>query len=1080
MMAGLIAQFRPSARTALRVGLCSILGLGALAWNRSEGGPQRLALRIPRPRPFLARLTGGFGYAPCDPAREPANGLGLERLTCRQPKLSDGERRRFQELDREASSRGSEAPGSDPYREAPWALAARPFAGSVDAAIARLETLSKRVPGAGRVFSDLSAAYLARASRDRDPRDLIRALDAAERAVQLDPTLEEALWNRAVALETLVRRPAIESWQRVVATEDADDWREEAATAVARLTFPTRAEQWRSAIPHLESALARGDSAVAKGLVAEHSSEVPGWIEDRMLLGWLPAKEKGEMREANRILEQVAEVARLFALRIGDSSIYEGIRSIAKMESEGDSNLLDSAVRALGWWREARIAFSAADYGAARLLFHQARRALASVGCTLSIGLLYWEARCSNRSGAYAEGAAQATASLYLAEVDRSARWSGRLGWLLGSAQSALGLDSMALVSFRVARSRLEEAGDASGVASLDVRLAGAEAEAGNDLEAWRHRHRALELFFGREDDPEFLVALAEAIYGAKDLGAPLASLALQNEEVRVARENGSALALTLALRHRADLLSALDPKAMEQSLAEARVEADSFASAEARERTLRQIDFVESGLVVGRDPRRALALAQKVVNTFEDSVPSLFPSALLVRAQARRSLRDLEGAAADLSLAMERIESLRELRQGPADRAALVAASSAIYDEAISLSLDRRKATAALDIAERARSRALLDWLGKVEDGSEIAPALSVRPRPFAELRRRLPADLAFVEYFVGRKELVVWLVRRDQVLWLRTPIDREALRDRVARLTDTKSPEQAQAILESLYDLLIRPFAKYLAREEPLQIVAADALLSVGFAGLLDRGTGRFLIEDHPLTFTPSLNVLVEGAPKNAVREQAPRSALVVADPEFNTELYPSLRRLPASRREGIAIGKLWPSEVLTGREATPHAVLSALPRHDLLHFGTHAEAFAEQPLGSRLILASDPARSDPGVLAADSLLRADLGAVRLVVLAACDSAGRPLAEGAAGLAWPLLARGVREVVAAVRPADDRTAAQLLGDFYPGLKGGLPVREALRRAQRLRLAATGRAPVEALEWSAFQLINAAESRQP
>lgn len=898
--------------------------------------------------------------------------------------------------------------------------------------------------------------------------------------MQLSPGLEEALWNRAVALGTLVRRPATEAWQRVVATEGVKEWREEAGKTVARWSFPTRAKQWRNAIPRLESALARGDQAVAQGLVAEHFSEVPGWIEDRLLVGWLPAKEKGETREANRILGQIAEIARLFTLRSGDPLIHKEIRSLAELESEGDSNQLDSAVRGLGRWREARIAFASTDYGAARLLFHQARQDLASAGSPFSTGLLYWEARCSNRSGDYAEGAAQATAGLALPEIGRSARWSGRLGWVLGSAQSALGLDSEALASFRVARSLLEEAGDASGVASLEVRLAGAEAEAGNDLEAWRHRLQALELFFGREDDPEFLVGLAEAIYGAKDLGAPLASLALQNEEVRVAREGGSALALSLALRHRADLLGALDPKAMEQSLTEARVEAVSFASAVARERTLRQIDFVESGLVLGRDPRRALNLAQKAVDSFENSVPSMLPSALLVRSQARRALRDLEGAAADVSLAMERIESLRELRQGPADRAALVAASSAIYDEAISLSLDRRQAIAALDIAERARSRALLDWLGGLGDGLEIIPALSVRPKPFAELRSSLPGDRTFVEYFVGRKELIVWLVQRDQIRWLRVPIDRQTLRDRVARAGGTRSPDQIENGLESLYDLLIRPFRAQLPREEPLQIVADDALLSVGFAGLLDRDTGRFLVEDHPLAFSPSLNALVEGTAKSGGREQTPRSALVVADPEFSVELFPSLRRLPASRREGIAIGKLWPSEMLTGRVATPSSVLSALPRHDLLHFGTHAEVSAEQPLHSRLILAPELSRNDPGALTAETFLRADLGSVRLVVLSACGSAGRPSEEGAAGLAWPLLARGVPQVVATVRPVDDRASARLLAEFYRALKKGLPAVEALRQAQILRIKATPRAASEAREWSAYQLTSINQALQP
>jgi hypothetical protein len=206
-----ILSIRPTTRAALGIGICSILGVGALAWSRSEDRREGLAFRSPRPRPFLARLSGGFRYAPCERARGEEGRERWARLVCRQPPLTEMERRRFRELNLAAASAARRASDTERYREAPWALSACPFGGSVDAAILRLEALAKRQPGNGRVRSDLSAAYMARASRDRDPRDLIRALEAAERGVQIEPDLAEALWNRAVALETLVRRPAIDA-----------------------------------------------------------------------------------------------------------------------------------------------------------------------------------------------------------------------------------------------------------------------------------------------------------------------------------------------------------------------------------------------------------------------------------------------------------------------------------------------------------------------------------------------------------------------------------------------------------------------------------------------------------------------------------------------------------------------------------------------------------------------------------------------------------------------------------------------------------------------------------------------------
>lgn len=943
------------------------------------------------------------------------------------------------------------------------------------------EAPSELGPGeAVRIASDLSAAYLARAAREGDPRDLIRALDAAERAYELAPGRPEVLWNRAAALEGLVRRPAIEAWERVASLEKDSRWRDEGAARLARLRGPTRAERWRKAVARLEIALDRKDAKTARGLVAEHAAEVPDWIEERLLLDWLPALERGESARAERRLGRLAEVAGWLARQTGETELLVGIHSLAEGEYGEGAKWRALAVRGLRLWSEARLAFAAADYAAARLLFRQARRDLEVAGSPWAVGLRYWEARCANRLGAYAEGAAEARASLALPEVARSARWTGRLGWLLGAAQSSLGLDSEALATYRAARERSQTAGDLAGTASLETRLAAAEGAAGNELSAWRHRLRSLALYVGREDDPEYLVALAEAAYGAKELGAPRAALALQNEEVHLAREGGDALRYSLALRHQADLLGSLDPATRERSLAGARGEAERLAGAEARERTLRQIDFIEAGLVLRSEPRRALDLARRAAASFEVSAPTLLPSALLLGAQARRALGDPVGAAADLALAMERVEALRELRSAPSDRAALVAASSAIYDEAVVLALERGRAEEALDVAERARSRALLDWLGSPSAGGSGLSFLPVRPRPVSELVEHLPAGQAFVEYYVGGEQLSVFLVRREGVRHSAVPIGRPALRKRLAAVGRGRSPRQTEEELEGLYDLLIRPFDERLGPGEPLRIVADDALLSFGFAALRDRRTGRYLIEDRALAFSPSLNAAVRMAAPDPPSEGSYRSALVVADPEFAEELFPTLRRLPEAREEGRVIAGHWPSKVLSDRAATPRAVLFALPGRDLVHFGAHAQAFAEQPLRSRLILAPDPSGDDPGTLTAEALLRADLGAARLVVLAACDSAGRPSEEGAAGLAWPLLARGVPAVVAAVRPIDDRASARLLGDFYLALKAGLPVSEALRQAQRLRLAATRRLPAEALKWSVFQLIDAAEFRQP
>jgi CHAT domain-containing protein len=252
------------------------------------------------------------------------------------------------------------------------------------------------------------------------------------------------------------------------------------------------------------------------------------------------------------------------------------------------------------------------------------------------------------------------------------------------------------------------------------------------------------------------------------------------------------------------------------------------------------------------------------------------------------------------------------------------------------------------------------------------------------------------------------------------------------------------------------------------------------VPFAALLDRDSGRFLLEDHPIVVAPSLNTLVAlRRDRSAGLGRAP-SVLAIADPSFDRDLFDRLDRLPGTEREAAVIASLFPgARLLAGTQVTRDAVLSALGEHEIVHVGAHAVANSRSPFLSSLLLAPDPERADSGVLYARDLLDIPFSATRLVVLAACRSAGaaEPGSEGIAGLVWPFLARGVPEIIATLRPIDDQSSAEILIAFYRHLAATGEPLEALRQAQLEALAASGRSPSTALTWAAFQLYGAAPS---
>src|SRR5262249_48261113 len=108
--------------------------------------------------------------------------------------------------------------------------------GSIDAAIAALEEAARRQPQDGRVHNDLAAAYIARAADSASEPDWTRALHAADAALQTDPGLVEADFNRALSLEGLHRNSdARLAWDAYLARETDASWRAEVKRRLDRL-----------------------------------------------------------------------------------------------------------------------------------------------------------------------------------------------------------------------------------------------------------------------------------------------------------------------------------------------------------------------------------------------------------------------------------------------------------------------------------------------------------------------------------------------------------------------------------------------------------------------------------------------------------------------------------------------------------------------------------------------------------------------------------------------------------------------------------------------------------------------------
>jgi tetratricopeptide (TPR) repeat protein len=182
------------------------------------GGPPleglAAALENQRVRPLEGRLMGGGGF-PYAPAPSPPRGP-LKREWSPDVGVATANIEKFAEGNTSARARAALG-------------VALIVEGELDTAITTLEQAAKDLPDDPAVHANLSAAYSARASWWNRHEDWPKALDAAERAIRLDPSALEPYFNRALALEGLRQwRRAAQAWNEYASRDRDSAWTREA------------------------------------------------------------------------------------------------------------------------------------------------------------------------------------------------------------------------------------------------------------------------------------------------------------------------------------------------------------------------------------------------------------------------------------------------------------------------------------------------------------------------------------------------------------------------------------------------------------------------------------------------------------------------------------------------------------------------------------------------------------------------------------------------------------------------------------------------------------------------------------
>jgi CHAT domain-containing protein len=218
----------------------------------------------------------------------------------------------------------------------------------------------------------------------------------------------------------------------------------------------------------------------------------------------------------------------------------------------------------------------------------------------------------------------------------------------------------------------------------------------------------------------------------------------------------------------------------------------------------------------------------------------------------------------------------------------------------------------------------------------------------------------------------------------------------------------------------------------------VAPDADLWQIPLTALRSPSGRYLVEDAAVIYTPSLSVLQTlRAVKRAPAHGRPTFA-AFGDPDGDN---------PNANREVKTLAQLYGADATwTGSQASVPNFRARAGSFEVVHVAAHGVFDDEDPLRSHLILHKS---EDDGHIEAADIQDLQIKA-RLVVLSGCETARGRFAEGegAIGMSWAFLAAGSRAVVASQWRVESSSTTELMLQFHESLLAGQGDAQALRHA--------------------------------
>jgi CHAT domain-containing protein len=306
-----------------------------------------------------------------------------------------------------------------------------------------------------------------------------------------------------------------------------------------------------------------------------------------------------------------------------------------------------------------------------------------------------------------------------------------------------------------------------------------------------------------------------------------------------------------------------------------------------------------------------------------------------------------------------------------------------------------------------------------------ELLALVKVNPTTLDDIRKLLEPGVVILSYYQLPDRLLLWRIDRDRATLIVRNLPARELAAKISsyrRMLQNLEPLEKQS--RELYNLLV---AEPLAGSGTLKavgIVPHGSLHYLAFATLSD---GRdYLIDRQKLFYLPSVSVL-----KYTLARRNPEKKLHILA-IGNPDLGNSSLDLPFAEREAATLHWNYPDvTTLTRERATESWVREHIGEFGIIHIASHGEFDPVNPLFSAIRLAKD-GKAD-GKLQAEEIFGLDIKA-DLVVLSACQTGLGDIRSGddVVGMNRAFIFAGTHSLMSSLWRVSDVSTAIMMKQFY------------------------------------------------